>query len=744
MSASLPTDIKKSPEPISPEQLELENKEILKRYRHLLRVAHSRLKPGDTKIIKAAFNLAVDAHRDVRRKSGEPYIYHPIEVARIVAEEMGMGTTSIISALLHDVVEDSNYELDVIEAKFGKKVARIVDGLTKVPRVFGEDKSMQAETFRKVLLSMSEDIRVVLVKIADRLHNMRTLDSMAKDKQLKIKAETQFLYAPLAHRLGFYNIKSELDDLCLKFSNRAAYEQILEKIQATQIARDRFIKDFKKPIADDLTANGIKFTIKSRLKSVASIWNKMQKQQIPFEEVYDLFAIRIIADPKPSEDEKALCWKVYSTVTDHYQPNTNRLRDWISYPKSNGYESLQITVMSKKGQWVEVQIRTTRMDDLAEKGFAAHYKYKGNHDKLESNLEKWLSLMRDNVENNTLSDLEFMDEVRDSIFNDEIYVFTPRGDLRILPLAATVLDFAFEIHSEIGSCCLGAKVNNKLVPLNYELQTGDQVEILKSSKPKITEDWLRFVKTSKARSKIKLFLRNEHKNITDNGREILYRKLAQLKLQPSDTLVFQVTDFFESTTPTELYYKIGMGIIDHTEIKRFYETYEKSRPVYTRPKDFKQELKKKNSNDGIVIGDSAEFEYSLSSCCNPIPGDDIFGIVTVSRGIRVHRTQCPNAVSIMASYGERIIKAVWDVDSSRKFDVGLHIVGTDRVGLVNDVTRVISNQLKINISSLSITTKGNVFDGKISLGVQNTSQVNDIIQQIKNIKGVIDIHRFEP
>lgn len=729
---------------ISPEQLEQENKEILKRYRHLLRAAHARIKPGDTKIIKAALNMAVDAHRNVRRKSGEPYIYHPIEVARIVTEEMGLGTTSIIAALLHDVVEDSSYELSEIEKQFGKKVARIVDGLTKVPTVFGEEKSKQAETFRKVLLSMSEDIRVVLVKIADRLHNMRTLDSMAKDKQLKIKAETQFLYAPIAHRLGFYNIKSELDDLCLKFSNKSAYENVLEKIRSSKVARDLFIKDFIIPIRVDLNRIGIKFIIKSRLKSVSSIWNKMQKQQIPFEEVYDLFAIRIIAQPQENEDEKALCWRIYSTVTDHYQPNTKRTRDWISYPKSNGYESLQTTVMSKKGQWVEVQIRTTRMDDIAEKGFAAHFKYKGTHDKLENNLEKWLSLMRDNVENNTLSDLEFMDEVRDSIFNDEIYVFTPKGDLRIMPLESTVLDFAFEIHSAVGSCCLGAKVNNKLVPLNYELQTGDQVEILKSSKPKITEDWLNFVKTTKAKNKIKSHLRNEQKAIIEQGREVVQRKLAQLKLPASDIVIFQIVDFFNLITPIELYQKVGMGLIPHNEIKSFYDNYQKTKGALTQTKEVKAEIKRKTDSDELIIGETSDFEYSFSSCCNPIPGDDIFGIITVSRGIRIHRTQCANAVSIMASYGERILKTRWAKDTAQKFEVGLHIEGTDRVGLVNDVTRVISSQLKINISSLTISTSGNVFDGKISLGVQNTDQMRDIIRQLESIEGVLKVNRYEP
>ncbi|MCC5944426.1 MAG: bifunctional (p)ppGpp synthetase/guanosine-3',5'-bis(diphosphate) 3'-pyrophosphohydrolase [Bernardetiaceae bacterium] len=729
---------------------EAEKKEILKRYRALLRLARPYLKPGDAKNIKKAFNIAHDAHKDVRRKSGEPYIYHPLEVARIVVEEMGLGTTSIICALLHDVVEDTEVELKDLEEVFGDNVAKIIDGLTKVPNNFETNKSQQAETFRKVLLTISEDIRVVLIKIADRLHNMRTLESMPKEKKLKIKAETQYIYAPLAHRLGLYNIRSEFEDLSLKYSNIEAYNKIIAHLKNTKAARTRFINEFKKPIVEELDKLGYNYTIKSRLKSVASIWNKMQKQSVSFDEVYDLFAIRIIIDI-PEREEKASCWRVYSIVTDFYQPNTKRLRDWISIPKANGYESLHTTVMSRKGQWVEVQIRSKRMDEIAEKGYAAHWKYKGSKDdKSERGIEQWINKVRETIENNELSALEFMDDFRSNFFKDEVYIFTPQGDVKVMPAGHTVLDFAFEIHSEIGEHCMGGKVNHKLVPLTYALQNGDQVEILTSSKPKVNEGWLKIVKSSRARTKIKQLLKKDQKEIMEQGKEIIQRKLRQLSMPYDDEVLNQLVDYFATKNVPQLYLLVGKGAIEHTEIKRFRESINKNKLKEKELQTSKEEAtpldkpKPKRKDAELVIGGSdADMEYSLSSCCRPIPGDDIFGIVTVSRGIRVHRTDCPNAVEMMASFGDRIISVRWAKDKDKRFEIGLHIIGTDRMGIVNDITRVISNQHKVNILSISIKARKNVFEGRISLSVVNKNQVETLIQEITRVEGVVNIQRYD-
>ncbi|MEM9982501.1 MAG: RelA/SpoT family protein, partial [Bacteroidota bacterium] len=511
---------------------ELEKKEILKRYRRLLRYAKPFLHGNDAKIIKLAFQVAAEAHQDMRRKSGEPYIYHPLAVAQICVQEIGLGTTAIVAALLHDVVEDTDIELEEIERKFGKKVAKIIDGLTKISGVTGQNTSLQAENFRKVLLTLSEDVRVILIKIADRLHNMRTLESMSRSKQLKISSETIYLYAPLAHRLGLYSIKSELEDLYLKYTDRDTYNDIAHNIKATKTVRDKFIKDFIEPIRKTIKEEGFRVTIKGRPKSIYSVWSKMKKQKIPFEKVYDLFAIRIILDDVLSEEEKAACWKVYSIVTDFYKPNPSRLRDWISTSRANGYESLHTTVMSGTGQWVEVQIRTRRMDDIAEKGYAAHWKYKdrdnGTKASEESGLDLWINKVRDMLENQDTSAIEFLDEFRSNLFNDEVFVFTPKGDLRILPAGATALDFAFDIHSEVGARCIGAKINNKLLPISYQLANGDQVEILTSKKQNPNEDWLRFVVSSKAKSKIREFLRDEKRKFIRKGKEITDKKLKQL------------------------------------------------------------------------------------------------------------------------------------------------------------------------------------------------------------------------
>jgi len=729
--------------------LEEERKEILARYRRLLRKAKPFLQDGDAKIIKKAFNVSAQAHQEMRRKSGEPYIYHPLEVAYICVDEIGLGTTSIVAALLHDVVEDTDWTLQDIEREFGEKVARIIDGLTKMSGTFDTGSSMQAENFRKMLLTISEDLRVILIKLADRLHNMRTLKSMPRNKQLKIASETIYIYAPVAHRLGLYAIKSELEDLNLRYSDHEAYSLISSKISATKVARDRFIKRFVRPIKDELSMSGVNFVIKGRPKSIYSIWNKMKKQDIPFEEVYDLFAIRIIIDT-PLSKEKSDCWQVYSIVTDHYQPNPDRLRDWVSTPKSNGYESLHTTVMGDNGQWVEVQIRTNRMDDIAEKGYAAHWKYKDSAKSQESGLELWISQVRDMLDQNESSALEFVDDFRSNLFNEEVFVFTPTGDLKTLPHGATALDFAFDIHSEIGARCVGAKVNQKLKPINYKLSNGDQLEILTSSKQRPTEDWLRFVVTSKAKSKIKEELKSDQKHVVDEGKDILQRKLKQIKLEPNNDTYFKLRKYFNVKSQFDLYYRIGKFGINNADLKKIKDESTnviKSRRV-TRVEDaksFEKELKKAkgSEHDILLIGEDMDVvDYILSQCCNPIPGDNVFGFVTVSEGIKIHRTTCPNASELMSNHGHRVIKAKWTSQHEVSSLAGLQILGTDRVGLINDVTRIISNELKVNMRSISIDTDTGIFEGKIMLYVNDTIHLDQLIQKLEIVDGVEKVTRF--
>jgi GTP pyrophosphokinase len=730
--------------------LEVERKEILSRYRRLLRKAKPFLKDGDAKVIKRAFNISAEAHKDMRRKSGEPYIYHPLEVAYICVEEIGLGTTSIVAALLHDVVEDTDWTLEQIEQEFGPKVASIIDGLTKMTGTFNYDSSQQAENFRKMLLTIAEDLRVILIKLADRLHNMRTLGSMPRNKQLKIASETIYIYAPLAHRLGLYAIKSELEDLYLRYSDQQAYELISSKILNTKSARDRFISKLIKPIKDELNRSGVNFVIKGRPKSIHSIWNKMNKQDIPFEEVYDLFAIRIIIDT-PLAKEKSECWQVYSIVTDYYKPNPDRLRDWVSTPKSNGYESLHTTVMSDSGQWVEVQIRTSRMDDIAEKGYAAHWKYKDNSKAGESGLELWIAQVRDMLEQNDSSALEFMDDFRSNLFNDEVFIFTPKGDLKTLPHGATALDFAFDIHSEVGARCTGAKVNQKLKPINYPLKNGDQLEILTSSKQKPTEDWLRFVVTSKAKSKIKDELKSDKKHVVEEGKELLFRKLKQVKLDTSNSTFDNLRRYFNVKSQFDLYYKIGKFGVNTADLKRFKDqnlavARPKKIPKVADAKSFESELKKAkgNEHDILLIGEDMDvFDYVLSQCCNPIQGDNVFGFVTVSEGIKIHRTTCPNASELMSSHGHRIIKAKWTSQHEVAFLVGLKILGTDRVGLINDVTGIISSELKVNMRSMSIETDVGIFEGTIKLYVNDTRHLDKLIHKLEIVEGVENVTRFD-
>jgi len=729
--------------------VEEENKEIVKRYRQLLRRAKPFLKDDDSKVIRKAFNVSLEAHDGMRRKSGEPYIFHPIAVAKICVDEIGLGTTSIVSALLHDVVEDTEWTIKDIERNFGKKIARIIDGLTKISGVFEHGSSQQAENFRKMLLTLSEDVRVILVKLADRLHNMRTLGSMPENKQYKIASETIFLYAPLAHRLGLYAIKSELEDLYLRYTERDIYEELVRKIAATKEGRNRFIKSFMRPIQKSLNAQDFNYTIKGRPKSVYSIWNKMKKQNIPFEEVFDLFAIRIILDSS-MEAEKADCWQVYSIVTDYYKPNPDRLRDWISTPKANGYESLHTTVMAKNGQWVEVQIRTRRMNEIAEKGYAAHWKYKDNVNNQTSGLEQWITKVRDMLEQNDSSALEFVDDFRGNLFNEEVFAFTPKGELKTLPHGATALDFAFDIHSEVGAQCIGAKVNQKLVPINYELKNGDQVEILTSSKQKPNDDWLRFVVTSKAKSKIKDELKEDKKVVAEEGKEIALRKLKQLKLEPTNDTYDRLRAYFNVKTQLELFFRIGKGLIGPREFKRF-KDFKPPSTIKQRPaskisdaKTFEREVVKVKSDDILLIGEDMDvIDYKLSKCCNPIPGDNVFGFVTVNEGIKIHRTTCPNAPELLANHGHRVVKAKWTSQHQSAFLVGLKIIGTDRVGMINDVSAIISDELKVNMRSMSIDTESGIFEGDIMLYVNDTRHLDLLITRLEKVDGLVKVSRFE-
>lgn len=737
-----------------PIDLEKERQEILKAYKGLLKSCKKVRDKGDTKLIRKAFDIAVDAHKDMRRKSGEPYIYHPIAVARITAEEIGLGTTSIICGLLHDTVEDTDITLDDVERWFGKKVRRIIDGLTKISGIFDQTSSIQAENFRKMLLTLSDDVRVILIKLADRLHNMRTLDSMAKDKQLKIANETLFLYAPLAHRLGLYAIKSELEDLALKFTEPELYAEITDKLEKSKAVRNRFISAFSAPIKRELEKQGFKFEIRSRTKSIYSIWNKIKNKNIPFEEIYDLFAIRIIID-SDYEHEKSECWKVYSIVTDFYQPSPDRLRDWISSPKSNGYESLHTTVMSPTGKWVEVQIRTSRMDEIAEKGYAAHWKYKdkGTQEK-ESALDHWLGKIRESLENTDAGALDFIDDFKLNLFSDEIFVFTPNGELKKLPKDSTALDFAFDIHSQVGSHCLGAKVNNKLVPLSFRLKSGDQVEIITSKKQTPKEDWLKYVVTAKAKSRIKDLLKEEKKRIAQEGKEIMHKKLDHFKIPYSSDNIDLLLKYYHEDTALDMYFKVAKNKINLNKIKelnlvngklKLPEDPAKAAPKPAAGDEVLEMLSKGKGKDKvIVLGDaSSTFDYKLSPCCNPIPGDKVFGFLTINEGIKIHRLNCPNAVQLMSNYAYRVIQAKWNSDNEVEFLAGVKFKGIDDIGLVHKITSTISNQMNINMRSISFESNDGIFEGKIVLYVNDTDHLQRLTNELKNISGIYSVERVE-
>ncbi len=733
--------------------IEEENKEIAKRYRAMLSVTYQTLSKEDKSLIRKAFNIALDAHNGQRRKTGEPYIFHPIAVAKIVADEIGLGATSIMCALLHDVVEDSDdYTLEDIERLFGETVARVVNGLTKISKLKSDQEiSIQAENFRKMLLTLNDDVRVILIKIADRLHNMQTMDAMPPYKQLKIASETLFIYAPLAHRLGLYNIKSELEDLGLKYTEPEVYNDILAKIKESKEEQNKYIKEFSDSIKNSLDKEDFQYVIKGRPKSIYSIIRKMRNQDVTFEEVYDKFAIRIIYSSDLAH-EKFNAWKIYSIVTDSFNPNPKRLRDWISQPKSTGYESLHITVMGPKGKWVEVQIRSERMDEIAEKGYAAHFKYK-HGDERESGLESWLNKLKETLENPDINAVDFVEQFKLNLYAKEIYIFTPNGDIKSLPKGATPIDFAFAIHTEVGMKCRGAKVNNKLVPLSYELKSGDQVEIITSNAQKPKLSWLDIVKTARAKSKIKTILKEEQKQIAKEGKEVLQRKLRHLKVPFNERTVNELVSYFKLKTSFDLFYRFGNGSIDNQQLKNFVS--QRNNAIYSffrnRMKRSKNSSAAENKNDEVtnkydllVFGRNEEkLDYKLAQCCNPIPGDKVFGFVTVSDGIKVHKQNCPNAISMQSQFAYRIMKAKWIDSTQQEHKVLLKLSGIDTVGLVNEVTRIISNNMHVNIYSLNISGGEGIFEGKIAVGIKNNQQLKKLIEKLKKIQGINKVVRLD-
>lgn len=734
--------------------VEKENKEIVKAYRNVIKACKRNLDSADRKQIRKAFEMSVDAHKTMRRKSGEPYIFHPIAVAQICGEEIGLGATSIICALLHDVVEDTEITLDVIELNFGKKVAVIIDGLTKISGVFEQqDKSIQAENFKKLLLTLSEDVRVILIKLADRLHNMRTLDSMSSKSQLKIASETQYVYAPLAHRLGLYAIKTELEDLSTKYLEPEKYNFVKNKLQETKSQRSRYVKQFIEPLIEDLDEEGFKYEIKGRPKSIHSILNKMKVQNIPFEEVYDLFAIRIIIDTE-FENEKSGCWKVYSVVTNNYRPNPDRLRDWVSSPKANGYESLHTTVMGPKGKWVEVQVRTRRMDEIAEKGYAAHWKYKDNNNtNQEAGLEEWLSRVREILENTDQNALDFLDDFKMNFFADEIFVFTPKGELRKLPANASILDFAFDVHTQLGEKCIGGKVNNKLVPINHILSNGDQVEVITSTKQVPKDDWINYVVTAKAKSKIRDWQKQVKMRASGLGKEILERKFTHEKIAFTSEALQDLITYYNLPTVSELYAQIADERIDKTKIhiSEILEYVKQQKLAHQQ--EVKQQKEEKSASqvnvknlpkDGVIIGDDSDLPYTFSKCCNPIPGDEIFGFITVGDGVKIHRTNCSNAISLMSNYGYRIIKAKWAnqiFEKNKAFTTHIKVEGIDSVGIVSIITDTISKQLQINMHAIHISSKAGMFEGNIELEVYDTAQLDELMNKIKASSPLIKVSR---
>ena len=727
---------------------EQENKEIVRRYRALLRALKPKLKTGDKALVRQAFKMAVDAHKTMRRKSGEPYIFHPLSVAQICVEEIGLGVRSTICSLLHDTVEDTEISLEDVQQEFGNEIAKIIDGLTKISSVVDHNTSQQAENFKKILLTLTDDPRVILIKLADRLHNMRTMDIMKREKQLKISSETVYVYAPLAHRMGLYALKTEMEDLAMKYLEPDVYKEIARKLSETKRERSRYINEFIRPVRERLDKAGFQYEIYGRPKSIHSIWNKMQKKNVEFEEVYDLFAIRIIVDAPP-EIEKEICWKVYSFVTDMYNPAPERLRDWLSNPKSNGYEALHTTVMGPQGKWVEVQIRSKRMNEIAEKGLAAHWKYKeGGPD--EDRFDKWFSQIREVLGGEDISSIDFLHDFKTSFLAEEIYVYTPKGDVKMMPVGSTALDFAFFIHSAIGSKCIGAKVNHRLVPIGHKLRSGDQIEIITSNKQKPSDDWLELVVTAKAKNKIKDALKDEKRKVAEDGKYTAEKKLAAIGAAFSHHNIDELVAYYKLSSHLELFYRIAIKEIDLKELKEFEVKGDRiDFPRFNKPEAEKQELAAprqdlRKDNELIIFGESSDrVVYTLANCCKPIPGDDVFGFVSTGKGLIIHRTNCPNATRLMSSLGHRVVKTKWAKNKEISFLTGLKITGLDDVGVIHKITNLISGELRININAITVEAKEGIFEGNLKLYVHDKDELDHLQKRLRELEGIQSVLRYD-
>jgi guanosine-3',5'-bis(diphosphate) 3'-pyrophosphohydrolase len=731
---------------------EEEKKEILRQYRGLLRVLKPKLKPGDKELVRVAFEMAAEAHKTMRRKSGEPYILHPLAVAKICVEEIGLGVRSTICALLHDTVEDTDVTLEDIKREFGIEIAKIVDGLTKISTVMDTNTTQQAENFKKILLTLTDDPRVILIKLADRLHNMRTMDSMKREKQLKISSETVYVYAPLAHRMGLYNIKTEMEDLAMKYMEPDTYRYIAQKLSDTKRERTKYINDFIRPLKEKLERADFDFEIYGRPKSIHSIWTKMKKKGVSFEEVYDLFAIRILVNAS-LEKEKEECWKVYSIITDAYNPSPERLRDWLSNPKSNGYEALHTTVMGPQGKWVEVQIRTKRMNEIAEKGLAAHWKYKEGKDD-ESRFDKWFQQIREALSSQDTNSLDFLQDFKTSFLAEEIYVYTPKGDVKMLPVGATALDFAFSVHTAVGSRCIGAKVNHKLVPIGHKLRSGDQIEIITSAKQKPNQEWLNQVVTTKAKTKIKDTLKEEKRKVAEDGKHILQKKLEAIGGMMTQHNMEELASYYKLNSPLDLLYEIAIKKIDLKELKDF--TASGDRLFLPKPVKPEHEEKHhdadhhkhiaKNNKDAelIIFGESSDkIQYTLANCCKPIPGDDVFGFVTTGEGLKIHRTNCPNATRLLSNYGHRVVKTKWAKNKEISFLTGLKIIGLDDVGVIHKITNLISGEMKFNISAMTIEAKEGIFMGNVKIFVHDKDELDELVERLVALPGIERVDRYD-
>jgi len=724
-----------------------ENNQIAKEYKELLKISYQSLSKDDRKLIRLAFNTSVDAHKNQRRKSGEPYVFHPISVAKIVASKIGLDATCIAAALLHDAIEDTDYDENKITEIFGKTICKIVVGLTKISKLSkDENVSLQAENFRKMLLTLNDDVRVILIKIADRLHNMQTLDFMPSGKQIKIASETLYIYAPIAHRIGLYDVKSELEDLGLKYTEPEMFNELKNKIEETKVDQDKYIKNFSRRISEKLRPEKLKFKINGRPKSIYSIRNKIINKNISFEEIYDKFAIRIIYNSE-RESEKFIAWKIYSIITDHYTPNPLRLRDWITSPRSNGYEALHITVVGPGSKWVEVQIRSERMHEIAEKGFAAHYRYKGGS-KAETGLEQWLNRLQEVLENTDTNAIDFVEDFKLNLYSTEIFVFTPTGELKSLAKGSTALDFAFSVHTGLGLKTRGVKVNGKMVPLSHILNSGDQIEIIKSENTKPSSNWLDYVKTSRAKAKIRTALKEEKKLLAEDGKEILRRKLKQLKIKFDEKTINDLGVFLKLKTSLDLFYRVGIGKVDNNELKKFANYNNRlinffRKRISRKPSKFNQTEKEiRNNLDLIVFGNEEDkLEYTLAKCCNAIPGDDVFGFVTVNEGIKIHKKTCSNALGLQSKFAYRILKSKWIDSSLLDYSSTIRISGIDNLGIVNEITKVISNTLNINIKKMSFDTADNIFRGKITLKVRTRNILIDLIKRLKKINGIEKVVR---